>query len=83
MIKEHMKAEFFRLYIQQGLKLSKRKCCRMFTRVEYYPGYGVRLSCVCGESVLVLKRADFPDIKSEKDFVHMAVTKWNDGETNW
>jgi len=67
------------------MKLKKPNCCSwwLYARIEYYPGYGVRLSCICGESVLVLKRDMFPDIKTEEDFVCMAVEKWNNGEYNW
>lgn len=83
MIKERNKLEFFKIYSKRRLVLKKRHCCRMYTRIEYYPNYGVRLSCMCGEGVLILKKDMYPDLKSEEDFVCFAVTEWNTGHTNW
>lgn len=83
MIEEKNKHEFYKIYSNRNLSLKNRFCCYGFTRVEYLPGYGVRLSCNCGEGVLVLKRADLPDLKTEEDFVCHAVSEWNAGRTNW
>ena len=83
MIKERNFREFYKLFNEAGLKLKRRHCCGSCARVEYLPGYGVRLSCLCGEGVLILKRAMYPDIKTEKDFVCFAVEEWNAGHTNW
>lgn len=83
MIKERNKELFYKIYNKRFLTLKKRFCCQWHTRIEYIPGYGVRLSCGCGEGVLILKRAMYPDLKTEEDFVCFAVEEWNKGHTNW
>lgn len=83
MIVERNKYEFYKIYNKGLLTLKRRHCCGQDVRVEYIPGYGVRLSCPCGEGVLILKRADLPHIKTEDEFVCYAVEEWNAGRTNW
>ena len=83
MIKERNKELFYKLYSRRNLSLKIRFCCRRYTRIEYIPGYGVRLSCDCGEGVLILKKAMYPNLKTEEDFVCYAVEEWNAGHTNW
>ena len=82
MIKEHYRYEFYKIYKSKHLTLKKRHCCSNYPRIEYYPGYGVRLSCMCGEGCLTLKREDFPDIDTEEDFVAMVVERWNHGHND-
>lgn len=82
MIKEHNRHEFYKIYNSQHLTLKNRRCCFNYTRIEYYPNYGVRLSCRCGEGCLTLKREDFPEIDKEEEFVAMAVERWNNGHND-
>ena len=83
MIKERNQHEFFKIYNRNHLTLKQRHCCKSNIRIEYIPTYGVRLSCPCGEGVLILKRADLPELKTEEEFVCYAVKEWNAGRTNW
>ena len=83
MIQEKNKYEFYKIYNKHHLTLKKRFCCKSDTRIEYFPGYGVRLSCMCGEGMVVLKRADLPDIKTEDEFVCYAVEQWNECKNSW
>ena len=85
MIKEKNHWKFREICKKHRITLKNGRCCSRYaiTRIEYYPNYGVRLSCKCGESVLILKRADFPDIKTEEEFVCMVAEEWNKGHTNW
>lgn len=83
MIVERNRYKFYELYNKQHYTLHRRHCCQQNVRIEYEPGYGVRLSCPCGEGVLILKRKDLPKIKTEEEFVAYAVEEWNAGRTNW
>lgn len=84
MIKEHKYREFYQILKKHKLKLKNRLCCGIYAmrRIEYYPGYGVRISCPCGDSCLTLKRAEHPEIKTEEDFVVWAAERWNAGQND-
>ena len=82
MVKERNRWEFYKIYRKHKLRLKTRDCCRQYINIEYIPKYGVRLSCMCGESCLTLKRAKHPEIKTEEDFVVWAVERWNAGQND-
>lgn len=73
--------QFYGLYRKEGRVLHTCPSCGSLVRTEYYPGYGVRLSCRNGCGVVTRKwKGD--KSKTELEHAVAAVDAWNNGEVD-
>lgn len=78
----HNQMQFQQICIKLGLRLKQCHCTSQdFAQVEYYKGNSITIHHLQGCPVVLLNRDECPpSVKSEEDFVKLAVEKWNNGE---
>ncbi|WP_299448176.1 hypothetical protein [uncultured Phascolarctobacterium sp.] len=78
----HNQMQFQQIYKRLGLTLRKCNCEHDesgFANVDYYKGKKIVISH-CPTAVLILNRDECPWVKTEEDFVKLAVERWNNKE---
>ena len=65
---------FYDIYHAKGLALKKCCSCKGNVNIEYYPGYGVRLSCFNGCQYKVFYSKDYAN---DEEMAVAAVNEWN------
>lgn len=78
----HNQMQFQQICLKAGLKLKQCRCSEGgFAQVDYYKGNSITISHRHNCPVVLLNRDECPpSVKTETDFVKLAVEKWNNGE---
>ena len=80
----HNQMQFQKIYKSLGLTMKKCPCYPVhgdgFAQVDYYKGKRIAIYHRCQQFVLILNRDECPWVKSEEEFVQLAVEKWNKHE---
>lgn len=77
----HNQMQFQQIYQKLGLTLKRCTCstCETdFAKVDYYRGKRIVIYHDCQRFVVMLDRDECPpSVKTEEDFVKLAVERWN------
>lgn len=80
----HNQMQFQKIYKRLGLALRKCTCqanSNKFAQVDYYKGKRIVIYHSCQQFVVLINRDECPPwVKTEDDFVKLAVTRWNNKE---
>lgn len=78
----HNQLQFQKIYQKLGLRLRQCHCSSGgFAQVEYYKGNSITIHHLHSCPVVLLNRDECPpSVKTEEDFVALAVQKWNNKE---